>query len=160
MMTTEKTIENAVLSIVHASDNKFPEVAVDAYKAIRAIHNIGPGIATRLLTLARPDRCISLNNASIKGLIKAYGDGLNALKKLKDRNKHNGDNGHIYGEFLEEIYDQPWYRKPEPENEKEKMIKKFRVALLDCFVYKYGAGLKYPILGRPKLRMTKIVISR
>ena len=69
-------------------------------------------------------------------------------------------NGHIYGEFLEEIYDQQWFQEPEPENEKEKMIKKFRVALLDCFVYKYGIDPKYPISGRPVLPMTKMAISR
>ena len=103
-------------------DSKFPEVAVDAYKAIRAIHNIGPGIATRLLTLARPDRCVSLNGASIEGAIKAYGDGLNALKKLKGRNEHNGDNGHIYGEFLEEVYNQPWFQ--EAGSQKDEMGKR------------------------------------
>ena len=145
-----KTIEKIVLSIAKADDNDFPQVAVNAYKELTDINYIGPGIATRLLTLVRPDRCISLNNASIDGLINAYA-GLNPLKKL---------NGDIYGKFLEKIYAQQWFQEPKPANKKEEMIKKFRVALLDCFVYKYGAVPKYSRPERPKLRMTTIVISR
>ena len=67
-----KTIEKIVLSIAKADDNDFPQVAVNAYKELTDINYIGPGISTRLLTLVRPDRCISLNNASIDGLINAY----------------------------------------------------------------------------------------
>ena len=113
-------IENAVLSIVGVNDKNALTLIYNAYKKLIRINGIGQGIATRLLTLARPDRCVSMNDASIKRLTKAYGDGFKELG---------------YGEILAKIHAQPWYQEPEPEDEWERNIWQMRVALLDCFVY-------------------------
>ena len=59
-----ETIQNIVLAVVNADDVTFPQLAFESYQALRNVDGVGPGIATRLLTLARPDRFVSLNKAS------------------------------------------------------------------------------------------------
>ena len=117
-------IQNIIRHIVAADDSKFPEVASAAYEQLRNLKGIGQGIASRLLTLAKPDRFVSLNNASETRLGEFFDLTPTTLGKPKN-----------YGQLLQRIYDQTWFREPDPRNKREETICQMRAALLDCFVY-------------------------
>ena len=116
-------IKRIVLRVAEFVDDDFPHKAVKAYEELCNIEGVGPGIATRLLTLSRPDRFVSLNNASRIGLADAFGLAPSTLHHPKN-----------YGRLLEVIYSRDWYREPAPES--ENTLSWMRAALLDCFVYK------------------------
>ena len=117
-------IQDMVLGVVAADDSAFPQLAFESYQALRNIDGVGPGIATRLLTLARPDRFVSVNNASRVGLAGFFGLPRTTL-------------GHPtnYARLLTAVYSQEWYRNPAPRNARERAISRIRAALLDSFVY-------------------------
>lgn len=119
-----KKIQNAVRRVVTAKDDGFLDVAITSYEELVGLDGVGPGIATRLLALARPDRFVSLNNASNAGLADFSGLAKSTLEKPKN-----------YGSLLEKIYDRTWFREPAPMNSREETICRRRAALLDCFVY-------------------------
>ena len=119
-----ETIQNIVFGVVTANDDAFPERAFESYQALRLIDGVGPGIATRLLTLARPDRFVSVNNASRAGLAGFFG--------LAPTTLGNPPN---YARLLAAVYSQDWYRNPVPRNARERAISRIRAALLDSFVY-------------------------
>ena len=120
-------IQKAIRRVVIANDADFPDVAIEAYASLvdPNVKGIGKGIASRLLALAKPDRFVSLNGGSSKGLAKYFGpDTPTALGVPKN-----------YRSLLEEIYDRNWFREPAPQNAREQEIASMRAALLDCFVY-------------------------
>ena len=119
-----EAIQNIVLGAAAAADNAFPQLAFDSYRALRDIDGVGPGIATRLLTLARPDRFVSVNGASTDGLAASFGLAPSTL-----------GNPSNYARLLTAIYEQDWYRSPVPGNARERAISRIRAALLDSFVY-------------------------
>ena len=103
--------------------------AIRAYKSLTDKKDgkalVGPATATRLLALAKPDRFVSLNGGSRKWLARCFGPNTpTALKTPKN-----------YRSLLEKIYDQTWFREPDPRDELEHEICSMRAALLDCFVY-------------------------
>ena len=122
-----ENIQETVLRVVHANDSEFPSVAIKAYKELTSLEGVGPGIATRLLVLARPGRFVSLNKASAVGLAQHFG--------LKSANLQTLEKPENYERLLEAIYDQTWFREPAPEGASEQTICWMRAALLDCFVY-------------------------
>ncbi len=117
-------IQNAVQRVATAKDEGFLNVAITAYEELVGLDGVGPGIATRLLALARPDRFVSLNNASNAGLADYFELAKSTLETPKN-----------YGRLLEKIYDQTWFREPAPKEAREETICWMRAALLDCFVY-------------------------
>ena len=119
-----ETIQNIVLAVVDADDVTFPQLAFESYQALRNVDGVGPGIATRLLTLARPDRFVSLNKASRAGLAETFGLAPTTLGQPRN-----------YARLLSAIYNQAWYREAASRNARERAIYRIRAALLDCFVY-------------------------
>ena len=119
-----ETIQNTVRAVVEADDGAFPQLALESYEALRAIDGVGKGIATRLLTLARPDRFVSLNNASREGLAAISGLAPSTLGEPTN-----------YSRLLTSIYNRDWYIRPNPSNALEETISRMRAALLDCFFY-------------------------
>ena len=119
-----EAIQGIVRRAAAAADVAFPQLAFDSYRALHDIDGVGPGIATRLLTLARPDRFVSVNGASKDGLAASFDLAPSTL-------------GHpsSYERLLTAIYDQDWYRNPAPRNAHERSISRMRCALLDSFVY-------------------------
>lgn len=117
-------IQEVVRAVISAADDAFPQLAFDSYEALRNVDGVGPGIATRLLTLARPDRFVSLNRASRVGLADFSGLAFSTLGTPQN-----------YSRLLKAVYKQDWYRAPAPRNEDERTIFRMRTALLDCFVY-------------------------
>ena len=120
-------IQNAIRLIADAAESDFPRVAIEAYGALTDLDEIWSGIATRLLTLARPARFVSLNGKSKAGLAKSFGLAHSTLGKPRN-----------YGCLLEKIYNQTWFREPAPKDAHEETICWMRAALLDCFVYNPG----------------------
>lgn len=102
----------------------FATVAQDAVEGLRELDGFGPGVATRLLTLARPDRLVSVNSASE--------DGLGAFADMQPRANRLAAN---YAQLLGALYDTNWFQVAEPDNAFEREIWRCRAALVDAFVY-------------------------
>ena len=107
-----------------ADDDAYPDLAFDAYERMTELDGVGPGIATRLLSLARPDRFVSVNRGSRNRLAQYSG-----LKPGTLGTKGN------YRKLLKFIYKQRWFLAPEPDNRLGASIWGMRAALLDCFTY-------------------------
>ena len=122
-MELRHRLNAAVNAVVNAHPNNFPDVAVTAVDGIAGEKYIGIGVAPRILALARPDRVVSLNGASRKGLAQIF-PGI-------DRLDTSGD----YGRFLDQLYAEPWFDSVEPNDVFERRLWSMRAALLDCFVY-------------------------
>ena len=119
-----KTAQDAISEVVVADCKDFPDVAVDAYKEITRIKQVGKGIATRLLALARPDCIVSFNNESRAGLEEYLG------LSFPDQLPPEG-----YRILLRSLYEKPWFNVPRPQDPCESSIWSMRAALIDCFVY-------------------------
>ena len=117
-------VRQQIQRVLDAADNEIADVAHSAVQEIRAIDGFGAAAATRLLTLARPDRLVSVNSESA--------DGLGALSELPQTRDSLADN---YGGLLQWIYEQPWFNEHQPHDSLERVIWNCRVALLDAFVY-------------------------
>lgn len=117
---TLKCVREVVERVIKAPDRKFPDIAEKALKQIRDEGGFGFGVgtATRLLTLARPDRMVSVNSKSRVGLAETFGLAPSNL-------------GKNYGQLLENLYMAPWYDDRRGRGKKWNM----RAALVDSFVY-------------------------
>ena len=118
-----KTIKESVDKVAMARPNEFPDVAIEAFRNIEKENGFAIGVATRILTLARPDRIVSVNRAVKKRLRDVFPD-LDALDGAKD-----------YKRLLSKLYRQPWYNVEEPSDDTERTWWSMRAALIDCFVY-------------------------
>lgn len=122
--TNEKKVRAILDDILQAQDDAFPEIAVEAMRALMGIDGIGYATATLVLTLARPDRLLSLNSRSANG----YG----ALSRMSHSTLGTPEN---YGKLLQWLYDQPWYKDDPPKDNGLLRIWNLRAALVDSFVY-------------------------
>jgi len=123
--SNREKIQDAVLAVTTANASDFPQVAFDSYEALWwNVDGVKEGIATRLLTLARPDRFVSLNNGSRVGLARCFGLRPSTLGHPRN-----------YRRLLTKIYNQEWYSEPTPRSARERAVYWMRTALLDCFVY-------------------------
>ncbi len=128
-------IRESVNSVVHAPDNDFPDVAVTALENIMNENRFAHGVATRLLALARPDKIVSVNSGSARGLLELFAP---AQANHNDPPIYPGKPNN-YRQLLSGLYEQPWYNVPEPQdNERERKLWSMRAALIDSFVYRPG----------------------
>jgi HKD family nuclease len=131
-MELRQRLNDAVQTVVNAHPTDFPRVAVTAVDHITGEGDIGVGVATRILALARPDRVISLNGASGDGLEQIF-PGIDKLNPAKY--SYGTVLGH-YGRFLGRLYEEPWFDSKKPRGAREQRLWSMRAALLDCFVYR------------------------
>ena len=117
-------IHRIIRNTAAADDSAFPDLAFEAYAKLRNIPGVGEGIATRLLSLARPDRFVSVNDGSRAGLAAYSGFAASTLGSVRN-----------YRRLLEWIYTREWFAEGEPHGQRERTIWWMRAALLDCFVY-------------------------
>ena len=120
-----QVIQEILREATEADDSAFPDLAFDTYERMTELKGVGPGIATRLLSLARPDRFVSVNNGSRNGLALYSGLAPGTLGRE--------DN---YRQLLVIVYGEDWFRAPKPANRLHASIWGMRAALLDCFVYR------------------------
>ena len=126
-----RRIKTAVNLVVDAHSHDFPNVAMAAVGDILRERDIGIGVATRVLALARPDRVVSLNGASGEGLARIF-PGVDRLDTKRHSVKVLIEH---YGRFLIQLYAEPWFDSKEPSDAFERRLWSKRAALLDCFVY-------------------------
>ena len=137
-------IHRLLSSLQEVASNEFPRAGEEVYRRLIAMDRIGVGVATRLITLARPDCGISVNSASRQGLAQISGLGKTTLHRPER-----------YRELLEWVAEQPWHRPSPPEDPREREIWEIRAALLDCRVYAPKIRDKNEEArprGRPRLR--------
>ena len=120
----EAKIRPILDKVVSADDTEFPDVAVAALQELTSIDYVAHGTATLLLTLARPDRLLSLNGASEKAYGKLSGMSPSTLGEPQN-----------YRKLLQWLYAQPWYADSPPTDGALENIWRFRAALVDAFVY-------------------------
>ncbi len=120
----ERKVRASLDAVRRAHDREFPDIAVDTMRTLMDIDDVGYGTATLLLTLARPDRLLSLNTRSQKG----YG----ALSGLSPSTLGEPEN---YRKLLRWLYRQRWYNDGPPTDEGLVRIWESRAALVDSFVY-------------------------
>lgn len=125
--TIRSTIRNAILPL--ETSQNLPADAAQALSSICDIERFSHGVATRLITLIRPDAAVSVNSKSMTGLASLSGLPKTALGTPKN-----------YERLLKWIAEQPWFDVPEPDDPEEKIIWSMRAALLDSFVYQYHDG--------------------
>ena len=106
-----------------------------AAQAIMRIDGFGPAAATRPLTLARPDRLVSVNRQSAAGLAALSGLHLNPTDLANNPAARKSWVRDSYADLLRWVHAQPWFNAPEPDEPLERLIWNFRAALLDAFVY-------------------------
>jgi hypothetical protein len=94
------------------------------FENLLAIDGCGPALATRLLTLARPDWFVVVNRRSFRGLATRFQLPINRDLKPK-----------LYAELLGKIQSQPWCQSQEPAVTEERKFWEYRVALIDPLVY-------------------------
>jgi hypothetical protein len=104
--------------------------ARQTFGEITRIPDFGPAIATRLIALVRPDRGISLNKGSIRGL-SMWLTGRSEPSLPVDEKGYL----QLYLRLLYWLYSQRWYQASEPRDPRERIIWSMRAALIDCFVY-------------------------
>jgi HKD family nuclease len=102
------------------------KAACDALDRMTKEPRIGPAIVTRLLALARPDVCVSVNKGSAPGL-----RALTGFPKTSDA-LGSSEN---YELLLSWIVRQPWHKAAQPADSWQRMLWLMRAALIDCFVY-------------------------
>jgi hypothetical protein len=102
------------------------DTSIEAIRQIQSIDAFGRGVATRLITLARPDLYISVNGASEGGLMELTG-----LTKTQLALKNPED----YERVLKWLYQQLWYNDQQGAAA-DPAIWSMRAALVDCFVYR------------------------
>ena len=113
-----------IIAQVRKAEDEFPRVAATAMEDLMRIKHVGPGTASLLLTLARPGRFLSVNDASARSLARLSGTSRSTLGKPQN-----------YARLLSWLYNQPWYSASRPEDEDGIAIWRFRAALVDAFVY-------------------------
>jgi len=117
---------NRILRILHdvrsLSRESIPVTGGDILVEMCRVRGVGKGLATRLLTLARPDGFVVVNNASREWLRRATGLALTGKKRS-------------YNDLLKWIHGQPWAHSPQARDDVEKRIAANRVAFLDAFAY-------------------------
>jgi hypothetical protein len=90
----------------------------------------GPALATRLLILAKPDFFVVVNRKSFEGLQERFGFFVS----------NQNFKAESYVDLLEKVHSQPWYRSPEPDDEKERELWQARAAIIDVLVYREKPG--------------------
>ncbi|MDE0125507.1 MAG: phospholipase D family protein [Bryobacterales bacterium] len=128
----ETEVRRILKRVRKADGGEFPDIAIAAMKKFMDPHNfpnVGPGTATLLLTLARPDRLVSVNGPSRAALAS-----LSGVAGKKGTTLGTPEN---YGKLLQWLYKQHWYSGPQPTDEVSIPIWKFRAALVDAFVYNW-----------------------
>lgn len=124
-------IKDGNLEIAYAID-EIPLVGEisksDFLKYIKFFQKVGYdnplGVATRLLTMKRPDLFFCFNNANKEGICKELG-----LSKNIDAERY-------WDEILLPIYDTAWFNSDKPVEENIQKAWLNRVALIDCIYYK------------------------
>lgn len=81
-------------------------------------------VATRLMALARPEACVSVNGESVRGLAEYTGHSANLLRTARG-----------YGKLIAWVMAGKWWNVPEPSESDERALWFHRGALIDGIAY-------------------------
>lgn len=98
------------------------DFATNLVGGMTKIHGVSIGVASRLMAVKRPDLFVSVNKGSQRGLGRLLGRGLISTPEH-------------YRSLLDVVWSSDWYRSPQPENPREKIVWQRRAALLDSALY-------------------------
>lgn len=121
----QKILQALIPTIAAQGEEQYIARAMECIEEITALKGFSSGVATRLLTLARPDRAISVNNGSIAGIHRLSGL-LQSAQYLGSPKQ--------YERLLRWLYERPWYGTTEPKDS-SRILWHMRAALVDAFVY-------------------------
>ncbi|GMV83186.1 MAG: hypothetical protein AMXMBFR7_43700 [Planctomycetota bacterium] len=110
------------------------ESSVSGVAALWKIPRVGPGLASRIGAILRPDLLVSINNAAVERLAKETGIPAGRIRS----------DWHGYRELLEVIWQAPWMNettKAKP-GSLEHRCWKARCALIDMFAYMHAPEFK------------------
>lgn len=125
-LETREEIRVEIEAFHDARLSDIPRVAERTIVRLQGLGSrIGPGVATRLMALRCPDRAISVNRASCKGLGRLSGLSPTTLAQPEN-----------YAKLLQWLAGQRWYVASRPNDSLERSIWSMRAALLDAFVYR------------------------
>ena len=124
-----RRLRRSVDRVIRAGDDEIVDAAVEVIQDLcrtdgKGVAGFGPGVVTRLLALARPDRLGSVNDGSRRGLSELF--GLPRATLGRPRN---------YRRLLEAVYELPWYWDRPGRSRRERRLWSMRAALIDSFVY-------------------------
>ncbi|MBX3315762.1 MAG: phospholipase D family protein [Phycisphaeraceae bacterium] len=91
-------------------------------------HGLSHAVATRLLTLTRPERFFSVNGKSDRGVANAFDVSMSSLKSWDG-----------YSKALRRLWSSPWFRSAPPSDPLSRELWDARVALIDALVYEHDA---------------------
>jgi hypothetical protein len=130
-LNIRRNIRAALAPVLQAGPAQFADAACDFIAMVDAIPHFGGAIATRMLALARPDRAISVNNASRQRLAELTNLPANSLAHPP------GGRPHSYQDLLRWFENRDWYSHPMPQGTYEHLLADNRAALFDVFIYDY-----------------------
>jgi hypothetical protein len=123
-LEVRRSIRAALQPVLDASDGDFPMAAAEFIQAVNAHQGFAGALATRFMTLARPDRAVSVNRGSRRKLADFLDLPETSLSKPKG-----------YKALLARLSDLPWYESPTPKGAFEELLASNRAALVDALVY-------------------------
>jgi HKD family nuclease len=128
-LRVRRDIRKALQRVIDAPDWMFADEAGRFIASVEQHQGFAGAIATRLMTLARPDRAISVNRGS-RARLAAFSD-------LPETSLSQSPSGTAksYVDLLHWFESKPWYASPVPANPYEKLLADNRAALFDAFVY-------------------------
>jgi len=97
-------------------------LAEEVLNGLISIHGVALGVASRMITVKRPDLFVTLNNANKPQVKAIFG---RAPTKVS-----------TYLDWIERIWEFPWFSSPEPvAGRDEGRVWRARVALMDALIY-------------------------
>lgn len=122
-------LRRSVDRVIQAGDDEIVDATVEVLEDLcrtdgKGVAGFGPGVVTRLLALARPDRLVSVNDGSRHGLSAVFGLARTTLGEPRN-----------YRRLLEAVYELPWYGDRPGRSRREWRLWSMRAALIDSFVY-------------------------
>lgn len=123
-------IRKSLQVVIDANFDDFPEAASQFIAEATSIERIGSAVASRFITLARPDLGISVNSASRKSLAELTGLPPTTLGAPTSARGKSG-----YGAMIRMLQQREWYANPKPADHYEQTLSDMRGALLDSLIY-------------------------
>jgi hypothetical protein len=149
-LTNKAKIRAALEPVLTAEDADFADAACRFIAEVNKIPGFNGEVATRILSLARPDRAIFVHQAASNWLAK--------LTNLPEDSLSTAPHGqaHSYRDLLHWFEDKPWYSTPEPKDVYQRMLADARAALFDVFLCNTLNGYRKQ---QRKLQIAKAVMG-
>lgn len=115
------------LKMMNMSDDAGNEaIAKRIWERVCREDGLSVGVASRLLTLTRPERFFSVNGGSLNGLARALEVSKASMKTWEG-----------YSDTLNRLWNSPWFRSAPPRARLSREMWDARVALIDVLVYQH-----------------------